>query len=71
MENTSANDQRIPHSYEEAVARLKEIIALLETDEQSLETTLVLMAEGKVLLKYCSDQLKEAENQLEILQSAI
>lgn len=67
----TADGKKVPDSYEEAVSRLKEIIKNLESDDQNLKTTLSLMAEGKELLRYCGEQLKDAEHQLETLQNEI
>ncbi|HEX3043652.1 MAG TPA: exodeoxyribonuclease VII small subunit [Bacillota bacterium] len=54
-------------NYEEAVARLEEIVAKLEAGDLSLEECLTLFEEGISLAKYCSGKLDAAEGKLEIL----
>lgn len=54
-------------SYEEAVARLEEIVQRLEAGELSLEESLNLFEEGIGLARYCSGKLDAAEGRLEIL----
>ena len=55
-------------TYEESYQELNNIIDTLEKGDQSLEKTLKLVARAKALLDYCGCQLKEAQEQLEILQ---
>ncbi|NLY76042.1 MAG: exodeoxyribonuclease VII small subunit [Firmicutes bacterium] len=54
-------------SFEEAVARLDEIVQRLETGNVSLDESLSLFEEGIGLAKYCSARLDAAEGRLEIL----
>lgn len=54
-------------SYEEAVARLEEIVGRLETGELPLEESLALFEEGVKLAKYCTGKLDAAEGRLQIL----
>ncbi len=54
-------------NYEEAVARLEEIVGQLEEGNLSLETSLTLFEEGIGLAKYCSEKLDAAEGRLQIL----
>lgn len=53
--------------YEQAVARLEEIVGLLERGEQSLEEALALFQEGVLLARECTRQLDEAERRIEQL----
>lgn len=64
MEGTSKTQ-----TYEASYQELNAIIDTLEKGDQSLENTLKLVARAKELLDYCGCQLKEAQEQLEILQS--
>ncbi|MGM9999443.1 MAG: exodeoxyribonuclease VII small subunit [Candidatus Bruticola sp.] len=57
-------------SYEAAYEELEQIVGSLEKGEQSLEETLKMTARAKTLLDYCTGQLKEAQEQLEILQAS-
>lgn len=48
-------------SFEESMARLDEIVELLEANEQSLDETIGLFEEGLKLVKSCDNQLKAFE----------
>lgn len=54
-------------SFEEAIARLEEIVQRLETDNISLDESLNLFEEGIGLAKYCSERLNAAEGRLQVL----
>lgn len=56
-------------TYEAGYQELNSIIETLEKGDQSLEKTLELVSRAKTLLDYCGHQLKEAQKQLEILQT--
>ena len=54
-------------TYEEAVARLEEIVALLETGETPLDESMVLYEEAVKLTRLCTgflSQMEERMNQL-------
>jgi exodeoxyribonuclease VII small subunit len=53
--------------FEEAFARLSEIVAKLESGETALEESLDLYAEGMKLVKLCGQKLTEAEKKIEQL----
>lgn len=55
-------------SYEAATARVEEIIKRLDSGEASLDETLALLAEGKVLIEQCSRQLAAVGGALEQLE---
>jgi exodeoxyribonuclease VII small subunit len=48
-------------TFEQALARLEEIVQTLDTGDQSLEESLKLFEEGNALKLYCLQRLKEAE----------
>ena len=54
-------------SFEEAIARLEQIIELLEKGELSLEENLKLFEEGIALARHCRNRLDEAQGKVEIL----
>ena len=54
-------------SFEEAITRLEEIVALLERGEAPLEQSLLLFEEGSKLLRYCTGLLDEAEQKVTVL----
>ena len=51
-------------TFEQAMARLEEIVKLLEQGEAPLEDALSLFAEGTKLMKKCSAQLDRAEQKV-------
>lgn len=51
-------------TFEQAMSRLEEIVALLERGEAPLEESLSLFEEGTALLKKCSGQLDKAEQKV-------
>ncbi|HHU81680.1 MAG TPA: exodeoxyribonuclease VII small subunit [Firmicutes bacterium] len=54
-------------SFEEAIARLEQIIEFLEKGELSLEENLNLFEEGIALARHCRGRLDEAQGKVEIL----
>ncbi len=55
-------------SYEAAAARVEEIIRRLDSGEASLEETLTLVSEGKMLIELCAAELTAVGNALEELR---
>lgn len=53
--------------FEEAMARLEEIVQDLEDGDLPLEESLKVFEEGTKLLKFCSNKLEEAEKRVSIL----
>ena len=51
-------------TFEQAMARLEEIVALLEKGEAPLEESLALFEEGTGLMKQCSALLDKAEQKV-------
>ncbi len=49
---------------EKALARLEEIVALMDSDSIELERSIELFQEGMRLTQYCQDQISEAEQQV-------
>lgn len=54
-------------TFEQAMARLEELVALLEKGEAPLEESLALFEEGMKLMKQCSALLDKAEKKITIL----
>lgn len=54
--------------FEEALARLEEIVSSLEGGEADLEEAMKLFEEGIGLVRHCDHQLREAEQKLEQLK---
>lgn len=57
-------------TFEEAVARLEEIVSQLEAGEQPLEQSLSLYEEGAKLMKQCTALLDKAEQKVMKLRLA-
>lgn len=51
-------------NFEEAMARLQEIVAKLESGEESLESSMKLFEEGAKLSALCYDTLNKAEQKI-------
>ncbi len=64
---TEKDNKSSERSFEEAIARLDEIVQRLETGNIALDESLSLFEEGIGLAKYCSGRLDAAEGRLEIL----
>lgn len=57
--------------FEEALARLEEIVEKLEEGQVSLEKSLELFSEGVELAKYCNHHLEVAEEKIKVLVSGM
>ncbi len=51
-------------TFEQAMQRLEEIVALLESGKSSLDESMKLFEEGTKLTAFCSDSLKTAEQKI-------
>ena len=54
-------------NFEAAMARLEEIVGLLERGDAPLEQSMALFEEGAKLLRECTKQLDEAEQKVTLL----
>ena len=54
-------------SFEEALERLNDIVAHLESESVSLDRSLELFSEGKRLVEFCQTQLSGAEEKVKTL----
>lgn len=54
-------------SFEESVARLEEIVRLLENGTATLDESLKLYEEGISLVRVCNDKLDSAEKKIKVL----
>lgn len=61
------SDKTVELKFEEALARLGEIVRSLELGEANLDETLKLFEEGVQLARLCNAKLDEAEGQIEII----
>ncbi len=53
--------------FEEAMARLEQIVRSLEAGNLSLDASLRAFEEGTGLLRYCARRLEETERRIEVL----
>jgi len=56
-----------PRTFEAALARLEEIVARLESGEESLDTSVRLFEEAMGLAQFCRKQLDAAQGRIERL----
>lgn len=54
-------------TFEEAMARLEEIVARLEAGDDGLEESILLFEEGKKLHQLCQERLDSAQGKIEKL----
>lgn len=52
--------------FEKQIARLEEVVDLLEKGEVPLEQGIALFKEGSELAKFCRKQLQEAKHKVEV-----
>ena len=57
-------------TFEAAMARLEEIVRMLESGNAPLDTSLTLFEEGVALVKLCNSKLDTAEQKVKILTDA-
>ena len=55
-------------TFEAAMARLEEILHMLESGSEGLDASLKLYEEGISLIRACSEKLESAEQSVKVLQ---
>ena len=60
-----------PLAFEPALAELESIVARMESGELSLEQSLTAYKRGAQLLHYCQAALKDAQQQVKILEAGL
>ena len=61
------NNEEKEMTFESAIARLEEIVRLLESGSAPLDESLALFEEGVGLVKFCNARLDNAEQKVKIL----
>jgi exodeoxyribonuclease VII small subunit len=61
----------VPASFEAALAELEAIVATMEGGQLPLEESLAAYKRGAVLLQYCQSTLRDAEQQVRILEKGM
>ncbi|MBS3917033.1 MAG: exodeoxyribonuclease VII small subunit [Sulfuritalea sp.] len=64
----AAND-KLPQSFEAALAELESIVQDMETGKLSLEDSLAAYQRGAILLKHCQGALSAAEQKVQVLEA--
>jgi exodeoxyribonuclease VII small subunit len=60
-----------PESFESALAELEGIVAAMESAEMPLAQSLAAYQRGALLLSYCQGALKDAQQQVDILEKGV
>jgi len=60
-----------PANFEAALAELEQIVATMEGGQLPLADSLAAYQRGAVLLQYCQAALKDAEQQVEVLEKGV
>ena len=60
-----------PQSFEAALAELEALVAQMESGELPLKESLQKYQRGAELLAYCQEALKDAQNQIEVLEKGV
>jgi exodeoxyribonuclease VII small subunit len=61
----------IPASFEAALAELEDIVARMEGGQLPLKESLAAYERGARLLQYCQTALRDAQQQVEILEKGV
>lgn len=60
-----------PTSFEAALAELEALVATMESGQLPLKESLAAYRRGAELLAYCQEALKDAQQQVEILEKGV
>ena len=65
---TAAETPAAPHSFEQAMAELAQLVTQMESGQLPLEGSVAAYARGSELVKYCAAQLEKVESQVKVLE---
>ena len=71
MSNTASKAAPAPASFETALAELETIVATMESGQLPLAESLAAYKRGAELLQYCQTALKDAQQQVQILERGV
>jgi exodeoxyribonuclease VII small subunit len=71
MSKPEATADSVPVGFEQALAELETIVARMESGELTLEQSLTSYKRGAALLQYCQSALKDAQQQVKMLESGL
>lgn len=60
-----------PPSFEAALAELEALVATMESGQLPLAESLAAYRRGAALLAFCQDALKDAQQQVEVLEKGV
>jgi exodeoxyribonuclease VII small subunit len=60
-----------PASFEAALSELEALVATMESGQLPLKESLAAYQRGAQLLAYCQDALKDAQQQVEVLEKGV
>jgi len=66
---SQAAKDKLPESFEAALAELESIVQSMEAGKLSLEDSLTAYQRGAVLLKHCQGALTAAEQKIQVLEA--
>ena len=65
-----SKQEKSPENFEAALLELESIVATMEAGQLTLEASLAAYKRGAFLLQYCQEALKDAEQQVSILEGS-
>jgi exodeoxyribonuclease VII small subunit len=65
------SDPTPPLTFEAALAELEQLVATMESGQMPLKESLAAYQRGAELIAYCQGVLKEAEQQVEVLEKGV
>lgn len=66
-----ANPDATPKSFEQALAELETIVAMMEGGQLPLADALAAYKRGAELLQFCQAALKDAQQQVQVLEKGV
>jgi len=63
--------EETPRSFESALAELESLVSRMESGELPLKESLAAYKRGAALLAYCQAALKDAEQQVQVLEKGL
>ncbi|GGX41260.1 exodeoxyribonuclease VII small subunit [Undibacterium squillarum] len=70
-ESPVAATQDLPASFESAMAELQQLVEQMESGSLALEASVAAYQRGAVLIRYCSGQLEQTEQQVRVLENGL
>lgn len=62
--------EKQPQTFEEASARLDELVRQMESGELSLDAMIAAFEEGRKLVAFCNAKLSEVQKRVELIKAA-